>query len=46
MQEAHTEWPDLLLIAKASLVSVVMITYNHERYLAEEIYRALREYAQ
>jgi glycosyltransferase involved in cell wall biosynthesis len=43
MQEALTEWSNSLRLVKDPLVSVLMVTYNHESYLAKAIESVVRQ---
>jgi glycosyltransferase involved in cell wall biosynthesis len=43
MTQTYTECSDSIRLVKDPLVSVVMITYNHERYLAEAIEGVVRQ---
>jgi glycosyltransferase involved in cell wall biosynthesis len=43
MQHSYIEYSDAAKLAKDPLVSVVMLTYNHERYLAEAIEGVVRQ---
>jgi glycosyltransferase involved in cell wall biosynthesis len=43
MPQIQIEWSDSAQLVKNPVVSVVMITYNHERYLAEAIEGVIRQ---